>query len=88
MKSVFTALFVVVGLSSAVVAQTTTTPPGPSIDASADMRFKAADKNNNGSLDGAELTEFNSVMAQVDKNKDGRISRSEFMDGFKAGYIK
>lgn len=64
-------------------AQTTPTPA-----ATAEAKFKAADKDNSGILDGAELEAFRSVLTQVDTNKDGKISRAEFMAGASAGHIK
>jgi hypothetical protein len=60
----------------------------PAGDAAAETKFKAADKNNNGSLDGAELDPHRGVLAQVDTDKDGKISRAEFLAGSKAGHIK
>jgi hypothetical protein len=86
MRTLAIALIVAVGLAPAVLAQTKT--PGTTSDAAAEAKFKAADKNGNNTLKGAELEAHKSVLAQVDTDKDGKLSRSEFLSGAKAGHIK
>jgi hypothetical protein len=95
MRMLALALIAAVSLAPAVVAQTKspstspgTTSPSTTSDAAAETKFKAADKNSSGSLEGAELDAHKSVIAQVDTNKDGKLSRSEFVAGAKAGHIK
>lgn len=93
MTSLAFATLLVVGLAPAGWAQTQSPSPAkpPAASTSSDKaqsKFKAADKNNNGSLDGAELDAHKLVMAQVDTDKDGKISRSEFVAGVMAGHIK
>ena len=58
------------------------------IDPAVDAKFKAADKDNNGVLDGAELTLYKADMAKIDTDKDGKISRAEFAAAVKSGVIK
>jgi EF hand len=86
MRTLAIALIVAVCLAPAVVGQTKS--PGTTPDAAAEAKFKAADKNGNSTLEGAELEAHKSVLAQVDTDKDGKLSRSEFLAGAKAGHIK
>lgn len=58
------------------------------MDAATDAKFKAADKTNKGYIEGAALDPYKPVMAKVDTDKDGKISRAEFAAGVKAGHIK
>jgi hypothetical protein len=51
-------------------------------------KFKTADKNANGSLDGAELDAYKTNMTKIDTDKDGKISQVEFVAATKAGHIK
>jgi hypothetical protein len=60
----------------------------PAVDPAAEAKFKAADKNLSGMLEGAELDPYKAVMAKVDTNKDGKISHDEFIAAVKAGQIK
>ena len=60
----------------------------PAANAAVEAKFKAADKNTNGMLEGAELDAYKSTMVQADSNKDGKISRDEFVAATKAGHIK
>jgi EF hand len=85
------------------LGQTTTTPPAPmtppaatapsaaapvTMDPAAEAKFKAADKAGTGFIEGAALETYKPVMAKVDTNKDGKISRAEFAVAVKAGVIK
>jgi Ca2+-binding EF-hand superfamily protein len=94
MKSIFVAMLLAAGLSYPVAAQTTsppttTTPAAPSTTAaSSDSRFKAADSNGNGVLEGSELSSFRQNMTQIDKDHDGKVSKAEFADAMKAGLVK
>jgi hypothetical protein len=65
-----------------------TPPKAPAADAATEAKFKAADKNANGSLDGAEVDAFKATMTAIDTNKDGKISHDEFVAAVKAGHIK
>lgn len=58
------------------------------MDPVAEAKFKAADKAGTGFIEGAALDPFKPVMAKVDTNKDGKISRAEFAAAVKAGVIK
>jgi hypothetical protein len=67
----------------------------PAIDAKSmtanptvDAKFGAVDEDNSDSLDGAEVEAYKPAMAQIDTNKDGKISRDEFAAAVKAGTIK
>jgi Ca2+-binding EF-hand superfamily protein len=64
-----------------VQAQTT---PNPADEA----KFKSADKNGNGTLEGAETDAFKASMTQIDTNKDGKITREEFLAASKSGVVK
>ncbi len=91
MKSLPIAVALALGLASAALAQTQ--PPASSTTApktasAAEAKFKSADTNNNGALEGAELNAFKSTLAQVDTDKDGKLTRGEFDAGVKAGHIK
>ena len=82
-----TATLVTVALASgSALAQAT--PPAPSPDAAVAAKFKAADKNSNGSLDGTELDGYKANMTKIDTDKDGKISQVEFVAAAKAGHIK
>jgi EF hand len=73
---------------AAPAAAATTTAPAVTMDAATEAKFKAADKGGKGMIEGAALEPFKSVMAQVDTDKDGKISRGEFAAATKAGIIK
>lgn len=85
MKLVTGILLAVAVASSAALAQSTP-PAAPS--AAVDAKFKAADKNSNGALEGPEAEAFKANLAKIDSNKDGKISRDEFAAASKAGTIK
>jgi hypothetical protein len=86
MKLVTGAFLALAVASGAAFAQTT--PKAPAADAAVDAKFKAADKNNNGALDGAELDTYKADLAKIDTNKDGKISSAEFASATKSGVIK
>ena len=87
MKLLTGTVLAVVLASSAAFAQTTP-PVAPAADAAVEAKFKAADKNNNGSLDGAELDAYKADLVKIDTDKDGKISKAEFTTATKAGQIK
>ena len=79
--------------SSVALAQTTpppaaTAPSATTMDPAAEAKFKAADKDNSGALEGAELSAYKADMTKIDTDKDGKVSRSEFAAGVKSGVIK
>lgn len=84
MKLVTGTLLAVAIASSAALAQSTP-PAAPA--AAVEAKFKAADKNGNGALEGAEVDAFKVNLAKIDANKDGKISRDEFAAASKAGTI-
>jgi hypothetical protein len=100
MKTLFTGTLLALTMAAGqAFAQTTPTPTTPSAPAAqpatpsapagdAEAKFKAADKNNSGMLETTETDAYKAVLAKVDANKDGKISREEFMAGSKAGHIK
>ena len=71
-----------------VLAQTATTTKVAAVDASVEAKFKAADKNSNGFLDGAELDSYKANLAKIDTDKDGKISLAEFAAAAKSGVVK
>ena len=83
-----TATVFAVGLASGAAFAQTTPPIAPAADAAVEAKFKGADKNNNGSLDGAEVDVYKADIAKIDTDKDGKISKAEFVTATKAGHIK
>ena len=83
-----TSTFLAVALASGAAFAQATPPKMPAADAAVDGKFKAADKNNNGSLDGAELDTYKADLAKIDTDKDGKISSAEFASATKSGIIK
>ena len=83
-----TASALALALGSGAAFAQTTAPQMPAADAAVDSKFKAADKNNNGSLDGAEVDAYKADMAKIDTDKDGKISKAEFASATKAGHVK
>jgi EF hand len=65
-----------------------TTPPAPGADPAVEAKFKAADKNSNGTLEGAEVDAYKANLTKIDTNKDGKVTRDEFAAASKAGVIK
>ena len=88
MMKLLTACTVALTLASGVAFAQTTPPAAPIADAAVEAKFKAADKNNNGSLEGAEVDAYKANMAKIDADKDGKISRAEFAVATKDGQIK
>ena len=83
-----TGVFLALALASGAALAQATPPKAPAADAAVDAKFKAADKNNNGALDGAELDTYKADLAKIDTNKDGKISSAEFASATKSGIIK
>jgi Ca2+-binding EF-hand superfamily protein len=65
-----------------------TAPAVAAADAAIEAKFKAADKNGSGTLEGAEVDAYKATLAKIDSNKDGKISREEFAAAAKAGHVK
>lgn len=92
-KMLLSAALATVLATGSAIAQTPpppATPPASTVimDATAEAKFKAADKDNNGILEGAEVEAYKTDMAKIDTNKDGKISRDEFAVAVKNGLIK
>ena len=77
-----------VAIASGAAFAQTTPPMAPAADAAVEAKFKAADKNTSGSLDGAEVDAYKADLAKIDIDKDGKISKAEFVAATKAGHIK
>ena len=98
MQTLTTASVLALALAGAAIAQTApTTPPvsAPATTGSIDKadptheaKWKALDKDNKGVLEGAALDSLKPMLSQVDTNKDGKVSKDEFMAAAKAGIIK
>lgn len=87
MMKLMTGTFLAVALiASPVLAQSTTV--AVTGEAAVAAKFKAADKNSNGSLDGTELDAYKADMAKIDTDKDGKISLAEFQAAAKSGVVK
>lgn len=84
----FTTTVVFVALASGTAFAQATPPAAPAVDAAVVAKFKAADKNNNGSLENSELDAYKANMSKIDTDKDGKISQAEFVAATKAGLIK
>jgi hypothetical protein len=83
-----TATLVAVALATGSAFAQATPPAAPAADAAVVAKFKAVDKNSNGSLDGTELDAYKTTMTKIDADKDGKISQVEFLAATKAGHIK
>ena len=89
MNVIAVAIVLATGSAIAQTPPTTTTPPAAfKMDAATEAKFKAVDKNNNGSLEGAEVDAYKADMVKIDTNKDSKVSPSEFDAAVKSGLIK
>jgi hypothetical protein len=71
------------------IAHAQTKPPSDSMQSAAgEAKFKAADKDSNGRLEGAETSAYKANMTKIDTDKDGKVTRNEFLAAFKSGTIK
>ncbi|HWE16587.1 MAG TPA: hypothetical protein VG758_05300 [Hyphomicrobiaceae bacterium] len=77
-------LAAVIVLAVVPAAYAQTTAPSPADEA----KFKAADKNSNGALEGGETDAYKANMTQIDTNKDGKLTREEFFAALKSGLIR
>ena len=88
------ALFIAGSAMAQLAPQTSpTAPPAASgaagkADPVLEAKWKALDKDGKGVIEGAALESFKPVMPLVDTDKDGKISKEEFMTAAKAGIIK
>lgn len=94
-KNLAGAALAIVLASGSAIAQTPAptapaTPPSSTatLDAATEAKFKSADKNNSGALDGAETDAYKADITKIDTNKDGKVSRDEFGAAVKSGLIK
>jgi EF hand len=86
MMRLVTGALVVLAIATGPALAQTTPPAAP--DAAVEAKFKAADKNSNGALEGAEVDAFKANLTKIDTNKDGKVTRDEFAAATKAGTIK
>ena len=86
MMKVVTGALLALAIATGPALAQTTPPAAP--DAAVEAKFKAADKNSNGALEGAEVDAFKANLAKIDTNKDGKVTRDEFAAATKAGTIK
>jgi hypothetical protein len=88
----YAALAAVIALALAPAAHAQSRQPSgspPSAATPADeAKFKAADKNGNGALEGTETDAYKADMTKVDTNKDGKLTREEFLAALKSGVIR
>jgi hypothetical protein len=64
-------------------------PPSATKPSAADeAKFKAADKNGNGALEGAETDAYKASMTRIDTDKDGKVTREEFLAAAKSGVLR
>ena len=94
-KILASAALAIVLASGSSIAQTPvpTAPAAPpasavTLDAATEAKFKSADKDGSGTLDGAETDAYKADMAKIDTNKDGKVTRDEFAAAVKSGVIK
>ena len=88
MIKAFTCAALAIALATGGAFAQTTPPKAPAVDAAVDVKFKAADKNSNGTLDGGELDAYKATLTSIDTDKDGKVSKTEFSAGMTAGHIK
>jgi hypothetical protein len=87
MRYAVLATVIALALAPAGYAQQQPSPPSaPS--AADDAKFKAADKNGNGALEGTETDAFKAKMTQIDSNKDGKVTREEYLAAAKSGVVR
>ena len=99
MKVLTSAILALTVASGSAYAQTSAPAPAPTpapaakapamtLDAATEAKFKAVDKDNSGTLEGAEVTAYKADMTKIDGDKDGKVSRAEFAAAVKGGLIK
>ena len=89
LMSVVAAIVLATGSAIAQTPAPTTTPPAVfKMDAATEAKFKAVDKDNNGSLEGAEVDAYKADMSKIDTNKDNKVSPAEYDAAVKSGLIK
>jgi hypothetical protein len=91
MKYPVLAAVVALALAPVVYAQSkppSGSPPSATTQGADEAKFKAADKNGNGALEGAETDAYKANMTRIDTNKDGKVTREEFLAALKSGVIK
>lgn len=88
MNKLFSGMALALVVAAGPALAQTTPPPTPVVDTAVEAKFKSADKNASGSLEGAEVDAYKADMAKIDANKDGKISRDEFAAASKTGLIK
>jgi hypothetical protein len=88
MIKLVTGTLVALALVAGPALAQTTTPASVTAEAAVAAKFKAADKNSNGVLDGAELDAYKANLAKIDTDKDGKISMAEFTAATKSGLVK
>jgi hypothetical protein len=82
---------VALALAPVVYAQTqkpSGSPPSATMQGADEAKFKAADKNGNGALEGPETDAYKASMTKIDTNKDGKVTREEFLAASKSGVIR
>jgi uncharacterized protein with FMN-binding domain len=91
MKYPVLAAAVALALAPAVYAQSkqpSASPPSATTQGADEAKFKAADKNGNGALEGPETEAYKASMTKIDINKDGKVTREEFLAASKSGVIR
>jgi hypothetical protein len=90
--SVAVTALLVLATAGLAVAQTGPTGAQPATGAASDpvleAKWNALDKDGKGVLEGAALESMKTVLPQIDTNKDGKVSKAEYMAAAKAGLIK
>jgi hypothetical protein len=81
----YAVLATVIALALAPAVHAQTQQPSSAAD---EAKFKAADKNGNGALEGAETDAYKANMTQIDANKDGKVTREEFLAAAKSGIVR
>jgi hypothetical protein len=85
----YAVLAAVIALAVAPAAYAQQQPSSPSAPSAADeAKFKAADKNGNGALEGTETDAFKANMTRIDTNKDGKVTREEYLAAAKSGVLR
>lgn len=88
MKAILVAAGLLTSAAMLTPAVAQMTPPDSPTTQTCEADWKRVDVSANGVLDGAELDKIKDVMSTVDTDKDGKVSRAEFLAACSKGTFK